>query len=78
MDVEGEMLVHPPDTLDLLVHVGSRRGGAVHMAWRVAYEASITDLAPGHYLLRRFEILHVFTGELRRMPLALDTLVTVH
>ena len=77
MDVEGELLLHTPDTLELLIHVGRRRGGVVMMEFRMPYEASITNLPPAHYVLRRTVVFHTFTGDTRRVEVAPDSLVTV-
>ena len=77
MDVQGELVLHTPDTLELVIHVGRARGGVVKMEFRVPYEASITNLHPAQYLLRRTVVFHLFTGDTRRIQIAPDSLVTV-
>jgi hypothetical protein len=77
MDVQGELVLHRPDTLELVIHVGRARGGVVKMSFTEPYEASISNLRPGRYLLRRTVILHLFTGDTRRVQAAPDTLVSI-
>jgi hypothetical protein len=77
MDLQGELVVHRPDTLELLLHIGRDRGGVVMMAFPAFYEASITNLPTGRYLPRRTILFHQFTGDIRRTQAALDSIVTV-
>jgi hypothetical protein len=77
MDLQGELVVHRPDTLELLLHIGRDRGGVVMMSFPAFYEASITNLPTGRYLLRRTILFHRFSGDIRRSQAAPDSLVTI-
>jgi hypothetical protein len=77
MDVQGELVVHAPDTLELLLHLGRTRWGVTMMEMRVPYQASITGLQPGRYLLRRSILVHVLGLQTRRTVAARDTVVTI-
>jgi hypothetical protein len=77
MDVQGELVVHSPDTLQLLLHLGRARGGVVAMVMPVPYEASITGLPPGRYILRRSIVTYSITGQPRRAEAAPDTVLTI-
>ena len=77
MDLQGELVVHLPDTLELLFHVGRHHQGVVMMVMAVPYQASITNLPPGRYVLRRTQVLYVFSGDIRRHQLAVDSIVVI-